>query len=162
MVELVGEKYAKRIEELALELYTTVCLPVQGGERFIELIRSSTGQGLRRGARHHHCGHQVRVRSERERRDCSRGRGSHSRYVSTPFCHVKPLTGKDSSRFWLASAYEVGKGQDSYDKQFLRDWLTANGVKGKEGVEMPEDIAKKTGEKYIEAYELLTGRKWNP
>ncbi|NNC25273.1 phosphoribosylaminoimidazolesuccinocarboxamide synthase, partial [Salinisphaera sp. USBA-960] len=34
----------------------------------------------------------------------------------------------DSSRFWNATKYEVGKSQDSYDKQFLRDWLTSNGV----------------------------------
>jgi len=80
----------------------------------------------------------------------------------TLLSYVKHLTGKDSSRFWLASSYEAGKGQDSYDKQFLRDWLTANGVKGKVGIEMPEDIVKRTGEKYIEAYELLTGRKWKP
>jgi phosphoribosylaminoimidazole-succinocarboxamide synthase len=40
--------------------------------------------------------------------------------------------------------------------------LTSNNLKGKEGVEMPEQIAKKTTEKYIEAYELLTGKKWNP
>jgi phosphoribosylaminoimidazole-succinocarboxamide synthase len=44
----------------------------------------------------------------------------------------------------------------------LRDWLTSNGLKGKDGVEMPEEIAKRTAEKYVEAYELLTGKKWNP
>lgn len=78
------------------------------------------------------------------------------------FGYAACLTVEDSSRFWLVASYVAGKGQDSYDKQFLRDWLTANGLKGKEDVEMPEDIAKKTGGKYIEAYELLTGRKWNP
>lgn len=66
----------------------------------------------------------------------------------------------DSSRFWLASKYEVGKGQESYDKQYLRDWLTSNGVNGKPGVEMPVDIAENTSHKYLEAYELLTGKKW--
>lgn len=68
----------------------------------------------------------------------------------------------DSSRFWVADKYEVGKGQDSYDKQYLRDWLTSNGVAGKEGVKMPEEVAKKTGEKYVEAYEMITGKKWEP
>lgn len=53
----------------------------------------------------------------------------------------------------------MGKGQDSYDKQYLRDWLTAQGVNGKEGVEMPADVARKTGEKYVEAYEMITGKK---
>ena len=66
----------------------------------------------------------------------------------------------DSSRFWNAKTYEVGKGQDSYDKQFLRDWLTSNGLTGKEGVSMTEDIATRSRAKYVEAYEALTGKKW--
>lgn len=66
----------------------------------------------------------------------------------------------DSSRFWIASAYEKGKPQDSYDKQYLRNWLTAEGLRGKDGVEMPEDIAIGTKQKYLEAYELITGNKW--
>src|SRR4051794_5393704 len=49
----------------------------------------------------------------------------------------------DSSRFWPAESYQVGKSQESYDKQFLRDWLTAEGLKGKEGVSIPEEIALK-------------------
>ncbi|KAI5964986.1 ADE1 [Candida margitis] len=66
----------------------------------------------------------------------------------------------DSSRFWNASTYEVGKSQDSYDKQFLRDWLTSNGLNGKDGVRMPDEIVEKSREKYLEAYEQLTGDKW--
>ncbi|TID29634.1 hypothetical protein CANINC_001753 [Pichia inconspicua] len=67
----------------------------------------------------------------------------------------------DSSRFWNAKSYVLGKSQDSYDKQFLRDWLTSNNLNGKEGVSMPEDIVSQTSSKYIEAYEALTGKKWN-
>lgn len=66
----------------------------------------------------------------------------------------------DSSRFWSAKDYEPGRSQKSYDKQFLRDWLTANQLNGKPDVTMPEDIVKKTSQKYIEAYEDLTGKKW--
>ena len=66
----------------------------------------------------------------------------------------------DSSRFWSAAKYKLGQSQESYDKQFLRDWLTANGVAGKDGVAMPEDIAVQTKQKYVEAYENLTGEKW--
>lgn len=66
----------------------------------------------------------------------------------------------DSSRFWGAAAYKVGQSQDSYDKQFLRDWLTANGLAGKDGVSMDEDIITRSKAKYIEAYESLTGEKW--
>lgn len=66
----------------------------------------------------------------------------------------------DSSRFWNAKTYEVGKGQDSYDKQFLRDWLTSNGVAGQDGVSMPQEIVDMTRAKYIEAFEALTGEKY--
>lgn len=66
----------------------------------------------------------------------------------------------DSSRFWNAATYEVGKGQDSYDKQFLRDWLTSNKLNGKDGVAMDALIAVRTKEKYVEAFEALTGKKW--
>lgn len=67
----------------------------------------------------------------------------------------------DSSRFWNAKTYVVGKSQESYDKQFLRDWLTSNGLNGKPGVSMPEDIVRQTAAKYVEAFEALTGRKYN-
>ena len=66
----------------------------------------------------------------------------------------------DSSRFWSAKTYEVGKSQDSYDKQFLRDWLTSSGLAGKENVAMTNDIIKRSKDKYIEAYESLVGKKW--
>ncbi|KAH7405779.1 hypothetical protein DE146DRAFT_649641 [Phaeosphaeria sp. MPI-PUGE-AT-0046c] len=65
----------------------------------------------------------------------------------------------DSSRFWPKETWEknLGGQQPSFDKQFLRDWLTAEGLKGKEGVTVPEDVVRKTAEKYREAYEKLTG-----
>ncbi|KAL1796948.1 hypothetical protein ACET3X_005488 [Alternaria dauci] len=66
----------------------------------------------------------------------------------------------DSSRFWPKESWEknLGKAQPSYDKQFLRDWLTSNGLKGKEGVAVPADIVDKTAAKYREACEKLTGK----
>lgn len=63
----------------------------------------------------------------------------------------------DSSRFWNSAQYEIGKSQESYDKQFLRDWLTANKLAGVNGVKMSEDIIKRTRAKYHEAYVALTG-----
>jgi phosphoribosylaminoimidazole-succinocarboxamide synthase len=65
----------------------------------------------------------------------------------------------DSSRFWPKETWEenLGKAQPSFDKQFLRDWLTSEGLKGKEGVKVPDEIVKKTAEKYKEAYEKITG-----
>lgn len=66
----------------------------------------------------------------------------------------------DSSRFWPKDTWEqnLGKAQPSFDKQFLRDWLTSSGLKGKEGVEVPADIVERTAAKYREACEKLTGK----
>jgi len=67
----------------------------------------------------------------------------------------------DSSRFWPADKYEPGRDQESYDKQFVRNYLESiNFDKSGPGVELPDDIRQKTAEKYIEAYEQLTGRKF--
>jgi phosphoribosylaminoimidazole-succinocarboxamide synthase len=67
----------------------------------------------------------------------------------------------DSSRFWPADKYEPGRDQESFDKQFVRNYLESiNFDKSGPGVELPEDIAEKTSEKYIEAYERLTGKKF--
>jgi phosphoribosylaminoimidazole-succinocarboxamide synthase len=63
----------------------------------------------------------------------------------------------DSSRFWPADGYEAGHSQPSFDKQFARDWLTEN--KGKHDWELPEDVAQKTIDIYLEGYEKLTGEK---
>ena len=63
----------------------------------------------------------------------------------------------DSSRFWPADQYEVGKNPPSYDKQYVRDWLTASGWnKRAPGPELPPDVVAKTAEKYREALRLLT------
>lgn len=63
----------------------------------------------------------------------------------------------DSSRFWSLEGYEAGKGQPSFDKQFVRDWLKAN---PDNDLLLPEDVVKKTVDKYKEAYELLTGTEF--
>lgn len=64
----------------------------------------------------------------------------------------------DSSRFWPADSYTVGKNPPSYDKQFVRDWLEASGWnKTAPAPALPMDVAKKTSEKYMEAFERLTG-----
>ena len=62
----------------------------------------------------------------------------------------------DSSRFWPAKGYEPGHGQPSFDKQFARDWLKAN---PDHNWTLPEEIVRKTIDKYLQAYELLTGEK---
>ncbi|WP_373649975.1 phosphoribosylaminoimidazolesuccinocarboxamide synthase [Schlesneria sp. DSM 10557] len=64
----------------------------------------------------------------------------------------------DSSRFWPADQYSPGGAQPSYDKQFVRDWLeTTDWDKNSPPPALPEDVVVKTRDKYIEAYERLTG-----
>ena len=63
----------------------------------------------------------------------------------------------DSSRFWPLEGYEAGKSQPSFDKQFVRDWLKAN---PDSDYLLPEEVVKKTVDKYEEAFELLTGKKF--
>ena len=62
----------------------------------------------------------------------------------------------DSSRFWPLEGYEAGHGQPSFDKQFVRNWLKAN---PDSNYDLPQDVIDKTIEKYLEAYEMLTGKK---
>ena len=66
----------------------------------------------------------------------------------------------DSSRFWPASQYAPGKGQPSFDKQFVRDYLeTLTWDKTPPGPILPDEVVAKTSAKYLEAYEKLTGKK---
>lgn len=64
----------------------------------------------------------------------------------------------DSSRFWPADSYQPGTGQPSFDKQFVRDWLSSSGWDKKSPPpELPDEIVAQTRQKYMEAYERLTG-----
>jgi phosphoribosylaminoimidazole-succinocarboxamide synthase len=67
----------------------------------------------------------------------------------------------DSSRFWPADKYQAGRDQESFDKQFVRNYLESiNFNKSGPGVALPDDIINKTSAKYVEAYEKLTGKKF--
>jgi len=67
----------------------------------------------------------------------------------------------DSSRFWPADKYEAGRDQESFDKQFVRNYLEdINFDKSGPGVQLPAEIIEKTSAKYIECYEKLTGKKF--
>jgi len=67
----------------------------------------------------------------------------------------------DSSRFWPADQYQPGRGQPSFDKQFVRDWLSqTDWDKNSPPPALPEDVVTKTRQKYVEAYERLTGKEF--
>jgi phosphoribosylaminoimidazole-succinocarboxamide synthase len=64
----------------------------------------------------------------------------------------------DSSRFWPADGYEPGHGQPSFDKQFVRDWASSTGWdRNPPAPPIPDDVVARTREKYVEAYERITG-----
>ena len=66
----------------------------------------------------------------------------------------------DSSRYWSIASYRPGGPQPSFDKQFVRDWLDASGWdKQSTPPELPDDIVNRTREKYIQCFEILTGRR---
>ena len=71
---------------------------------------------------------------------------------------IDELLTPDSSRFWDAAGYAPGKSQPNYDKQFVRDWLDAQGwYHEPPAPELPGDVVAKTSERYREAYYILTG-----
>ncbi|TPX13934.1 uncharacterized protein E0L32_005634 [Thyridium curvatum] len=122
--EIVGERYAARIEELALAVYGAAA--AYAAERGIIIADTKFEFGLDKET------DEVVLIDE----------------VLTP----------DSSRFWPADKYEPGRDQESFDKQFIRNWLTREGLKGKEGVSMPDEIRTATSERYQEVFKLLTGK----
>ncbi len=71
----------------------------------------------------------------------------------------------DSSRFWPADGWAPGGPQPSFDKQFVRDWLTSEASGWHRGSQeppppLPDDVVERTRGRYVEAYERLTGRRW--
>ena len=68
----------------------------------------------------------------------------------------------DSSRFWPADRYEPGRGQPSFDKQFVRDWASSTGWdRTPPAPPIPDDVVARTREKYVEAYERVTGEPFS-
>jgi phosphoribosylaminoimidazole-succinocarboxamide synthase len=79
--------------------------------------------------------------------------------INSELCLVDEVLTPDSSRFWSQNKYEVGRGQESYDKQFLRDYLLSiNFNKQPPPPTLPEDIINKTSEKYLDIYKKITGQ----
>src|SRR4051794_4057369 len=68
----------------------------------------------------------------------------------------------DSSRFWPAEGYEPGRGQPSFDKQYVRDWASQSGWdKEPPAPPIPDDVVEQTRAKYLQAYELVTGNPFD-
>ena len=67
----------------------------------------------------------------------------------------------DSSRFWPGDAYEPGRDQASFDKQYVRDWLNANWDRQGNPPHLPQEVIERTSQKYIAAYEKISGKKFD-
>jgi phosphoribosylaminoimidazole-succinocarboxamide synthase len=129
VVQMVGDDVAARLRELTLEIYTKAEATARG--RGIILADTKVEFGL----------------------DAATGAITLGDEVLTP----------DSSRFWDAATYKPGQAQPSYDKQYVRDWLTsaASGWDKSSDVPpppLPADVVARTRNRYVEAYEKLTGR----
>lgn len=129
VVGLVGENVAGRLRELTLEIYTRAEEIARG--RGIILADTKVEFGL----------------------DPATGVITLGDEVLTP----------DSSRFWDAATYQPGRAQPSYDKQYVRDWLTSDESGWDKSSDtpppaLPADVVVRTRSRYVEAYELLTGR----
>ncbi|MDP8969150.1 MAG: phosphoribosylaminoimidazolesuccinocarboxamide synthase [Actinomycetota bacterium] len=80
-------------------------------------------------------------------------------FVGGQLTLVDEVLTPDSSRFWPALDYQPGRSQASFDKQYVRDWLEASGWdKTPPGPELPDEVVARTRERYVSAYERLTGR----
>jgi phosphoribosylaminoimidazole-succinocarboxamide synthase len=74
---------------------------------------------------------------------------------------IDELLTPDSSRFWPADQYQPGRSQPSFDKQFVRDWLERTSWdKNSPPPSLPDDVVHHTRQKYVEAYERITGRRF--
>jgi phosphoribosylaminoimidazole-succinocarboxamide synthase len=127
-------------------------------ERMVELIGHDTADELRRRS----------LDIYRRGADLARQRGiiiADTKFewgrVDGKLILIDEVLTPDSSRFWPADQFQPGHGQPSFDKQFVRDWLeTTSWDKNSPPPPLPDDVVTRTREKYIEAYQQLTGKKF--
>ncbi|HET6697678.1 MAG TPA: phosphoribosylaminoimidazolesuccinocarboxamide synthase [Nocardioidaceae bacterium] len=145
VVATVGENVAARLRELTLAVYARAESIAR--DRGIILADTKLEFGARpvgRGT------------------DAARGNGAETSADGRILLGDEVLT-PDSSRFWPAAQWQPGRAQASYDKQIVRDWLTspASGWDRHSGdapPPLPPEVVERTRSRYLEAYELLTGR----
>ncbi|HEY2882675.1 MAG TPA: phosphoribosylaminoimidazolesuccinocarboxamide synthase [Pirellulales bacterium] len=127
-------------------------------EQMVEIIGQETASELRRRS----------LEIYRRGAELARGRGiiiADTKFewgrVDGQLILIDEVLTPDSSRFWPADQFRPGQGQPSFDKQFVRDWLeTTSWDKNSQPPALPDDVVTRTREKYIEAFEQLTGQKF--
>ena len=116
-----------------------------GSRRFARDLRADRGGGARPGD--HRRRHEVRVRVRR---------------LSGDLTLIDEVGTPDSSRFWPADRYEPGRGQPSFDKQYVRDYLDATGWDHEPPPPtLPDDVVEATAARYREAYEVISGEPFD-
>lgn len=165
--EVCGHKLAADLqesEELPQPLFTPSTKAEEGHDENIseDQMRAQLGDEVTSLLR------DTSLRLYSEARDYARGRGIIIADTKFEFgldkdgtlTLVDEVLTPDSSRFWPADAYEPGKSQPSFDKQFVRDYLeTLSWDKTPPAPEIPPEIAAATTARYLEAYRLLTGKE---
>ncbi|ATY60720.1 phosphoribosylaminoimidazole-succinocarboxamide synthase [Cordyceps militaris] len=137
--KLVGDKYANQIEALALKVYKAA--HAYALERGIVIADTKMEFASPTPATYANAaGHDLGLDEKTDE-----------------IILVDEVLTPDCSRFWPAPV-QVGKDQPSYDKQYIRDYLTANGLKGKPGVVLPDNVVAETTSKYREVFEKLAGK----
>jgi len=148
-------------DKLPEPIFTPATKAVTGHDENISFdeMRRHTGDGLAETLR------DLSIRIYKKAADYAATRGILIADTKFEFGHVgsdlvladEVLT-PDSSRFWPAETYQPGRAQESYDKQYVRDFLESiQWNKQPPTPALPEDLARRTGEKYIQAYKVLTG-----
>jgi phosphoribosylaminoimidazole-succinocarboxamide synthase len=165
--EVCGHKLASGLresEELPQPIFTPSTKAEKGHDENIseDQVRSMLGQDVTTLLR------DTSLRLYSEARDYARGRGIIIADTKFEFgldnngelILVDEVLTPDSSRFWPAEAYEPGRSQPSFDKQFVRDYLeTLAWDKKPPAPPIPSDVASATTARYLEAYRLLTGKE---
>jgi phosphoribosylaminoimidazole-succinocarboxamide synthase len=127
-------------------------------ERMVEITGSKVGEELRRRS----------VEVYQKAAEYARGRGiiiadtklEWGQLSGGEVILIDEVLTPDSSRFWPKDQYKPGGSPPSFDKQFVRDWLLTTGWdKNSPAPQVPADVVAKTREKYLEAYERLTGKR---
>jgi len=130
-------------------------------DRMIQLIGAGPAESLRERT----------LRLYTQAADYARSRGVIIADTKFEFGHlpdgrlilIDEILTPDSSRFWPADKYAPGSDQESFDKQFVRNWLeTQDWNKQPPAPMLPDDVVEGTRKRYVEAYERLTGRRWEP
>jgi phosphoribosylaminoimidazole-succinocarboxamide synthase len=151
---LVGRERIARLRELTLAIYqrgvehAATCGIIIADTKF-EFGIARSAMPSRRSAEG--------AKAEGAKAEGAKAEGAKADEMSELILIDEVLT-PDSSRFWPADQYAPGKGQPSFDKQFVRDYLESINWNKKPPVpSLPEDVVAKTREKYVEAFRRLTG-----